>query len=145
MNKTIKKLQSWSKPVRHWFYFNGGDVMVIGVALLFTVMIIFGIAYSCGAFFDEVENYDFTAQVYDKEHYTTQSVSYVSSGKTSVPVYHTHHHYKVMWEDGDIRDSFEIGESHFDKIKIGDFINVHCSVKADKKGELHYYYTFKGY
>ena len=50
-----------------------------------------------------------------------------------------------MWEDGGERGVFEIGEDHYNLIKIGDFINVHCSVKADKQGELHYYYSFKGY
>lgn len=145
MNKTIRKLHSWGKPIHHWFYFNGDAVIIIGLVLCIIAATGVGIAYVSGAFYDEVENYDFTAQVYDKEHYTTQSVSYVSSGKTRVPVYHIHHHYKVMWEDGGIRNSFEVGESHFEKIKIGDFINIHCFVKADKKGELHYYYTFKGY
>ena len=145
MNKTMKKIHSWGKPIRRWFHFNGGAVIIIGLALCIIAATALGIAYVSGAFFDEVENYDFTAQVYDKDHYTTQSVSYITSGKTRVPVYHTHHHYKVMWEDGNVRKSFEVGENHYDLIKIGDFINVHCSVKADKQGELHYYYSFKGY
>lgn len=145
MNKTMRKLHSWGKPIRRWLHFNGADIIVIGLALCLLAGMILGVAYTAGAFFDEVENYDFTAQVYDKEHYTTQSISYITSGENRIPVYHTHHHYKIMWEDRDVRDSFEVGESHFDKIKIGDFINVHCSVKVDKKGELHYYYSFKGY
>ena len=91
--------------------------------------------------YDEVENYDFTAQVYDKDHYTTTSL--IKSGDSRIPV--THHHYKIMWEDGKERGVFEIGEDHYNLIKIGDFVNVHCSVRADKQGELHYYYSFKGY
>jgi len=145
MNKVFNKIKTWTEPVSDWWFFNWEAVVVI----IFIAAVLIGLVvlalWASGAFYDEVENYDFTAQVYDKDHYTTQSVSYITSGKTRIPVYHTHHHYKVMWEDGGERGTFEIGEDHYDLIKIGDFINVHCSVRADKQGELHYYYSFKGY
>ena len=145
MNKVFNKIKTWAEPVNDWWFFNWEAVVVI----IFIAAVLIGLVvlalWASGAFYDEVENYDFTAQVYDKDHYTTQSVSYITSGKTRIPVYHTHHHYKVMWEDGGERGTFEIGEDHYDLIKIGDFINVHCSVRADKQGELHYYYSFKGY
>jgi len=145
MNKVFNKIKTWAEPVSDWWFFNWEAVVVI----IFIAAVLIGLVvlalWASGAFYDEVENYDFTAQVYDKDHYTTQSVSYITSGKTRIPVYHTHHHYKVMWEDGGERGTFEIGEDHYDLIKIGDFINVHCSVRADKQGELHYYYSFKGY
>lgn len=145
MNKVFRKIGAWTEPVRDWWFFNWESaVVIIFIVAVLTGLVLF-VFWASGAFYDEVENYDFTAKVYDKDHYTTQSVSYITSGKTRVPVYHTHHHYKVMWEDGGERGAFDVGEDHYDLIKIGDFINVHCSVKADKQGELHYYYSFKGY
>lgn len=141
MNKVFKKVKTWAEPVSDWWFFNWEAV----VTIICIAGVIIGIAmlalWASGAFYDEVENYDFTAQVYDKDHYTTTSL--VKSGNSHIPV--THHHYKVMWEDGGERGAFEIGKNHYDLIKIGDFINVHCSVRADKQGELHYYYSFKGY
>ena len=133
------------EDIGDWFFEEWPTILIICVIILVIAVMGYAIAYSSGIFFDEVENYDFTAQVYDKEHYTTQSVSYISNGKISTPVYHTHHHYKIMWEDDEERGVLEIGKNHYDLIKIGDFVNIHCSVKADKQGELHYYYSFKGY
>ena len=141
-NKVFDKLEDWWMDITLWDW--GEIIFILFMISLFAGNLLFCL-WAGGYFYDEVENYDFTAQVYDKEHYTTQSVSYITSGKTRVPVYHTHHHYKVMWEDGEERGAFEIGSDHYDLIKIGDFINIHCSVKADKQGELHYYYSFKGY
>ena len=141
-NKVFDKLEDWWMDITLWDW--GKIIFILFMISLFAGFLLFCL-WAGGYFYDEVENYDFTAQVYDKEHYTTQSVSYITSGKTRVPVYHTHHHYKVMWEDGEERGAFEIGSDHYDLIKIGDFINVHCSVKANKQGELHYYYSFKGY
>lgn len=128
-----------------WFFEEWPTILIVCTIILCIGAMGYGITYASGILFDEVENYDFTAQVYDKEHYTTQSISYISNGKTSTPIIHTHHHYKIMWEDGGERGELEIGEDHYNLIKIGDFVNVHCSVKADKQGELHYYYSFKGY
>ena len=145
MNKVFKKVNKWFSPASVWWFFHWEEVLLIGSMILFVIGTIVFFLWANGAFYDEVENYDFTAQVYDKDHYTTQSVSYITSSKTRTPVYHTHHHYKIMWEDGGERGVFEIGSDHYDLIKIGDFINVHCSVRADKQGELHYYYSFKGY
>ena len=141
-NKVFDKLEDWWMDITLWDW--GKILFILFMISLLACFILFCL-WAGGYFYDEVENYDFTARVYDKEHYTTQSVSYITSGKTHIPVYHTHHHYKVMWEDGEERGAFEIGEDHYNLIKIGDFINVHCSVKADKQGELHYYYSFKGY
>lgn len=145
MNKVFKKIGAWTEPVCDWLSWNWEGLLLIGLIILFVVGVVALALWSTGYFYDEVENYDFTAQVYDKDHYTTQSISYITSGKTRTPVIHTHHHYKVMWEDGGERGALEIGSKHYDLIKIGDFINIHCSVKADKQGELHYYYSFKGY
>ena len=117
----------------------------IFVVIAFLVGSIWVAMYINGYFYEEVENYDFTAQVYDKDHYTTHSVTYITTGKTRTPVHHTHHHYKIMWEDGEECGELEIGKEHYNLIKIGDFVNIHCSVKADNDGELHYYYNFKGY
>lgn len=114
-------------------------ILAVGLVLL----VIAAAVIDSGILYDEVENYDFTAQVYDKDHYTTQVVTYVTSGKTRIPVYNTIHHYKIMWEDGNERGELEVGSEHFNKTKIGDFINLHCSVRADKQGELHYYYSYK--
>lgn len=145
MNKVLKKVSTWFEPISDWWY----DYKEIIITIIICVAIIGGIgyciAYASGAFFEEVENYDFTAQVYDKDHYITQSISHISNGKTSTPVIHTHYHYKVMWEDGEERGALEVGSNHYDLIKIGDFINIHCSVRADKQGKLYYYYSFKGY
>lgn len=150
--KIMDKLGDWLdncsyvlEDIGDWFLDAWPVILTIALAILFIGFVGYCIAYASGAFFDEVENYDFTAQVYDKDHYTTQSVSYITSGKTRVPVYHTLHHYKIMWEDGEERGALEIGEDHYNLIKIGDFVNLHCSVRADKQGELHYYYSFKGY
>jgi len=141
MNKVFKKVKTWAEPVSDWWFFN----WEAAVTIIFIAAVLIGIVvlalWASGAFYDEVENYDFTAQVYDKDHYTTTSL--IKSGDSRIPV--THHHYKVMWEDGGERGVFDVGEDHYDLIKIGDFINVHCSVRADKQGELHYYYSFKGY
>lgn len=153
MNKQVMdKLGNWMdncsyvlEDIGDWFLEAWPTILIICLAILFIGAIGYGIAYASGAFFDEVENYDFTAQVYDKDHYTTHSTSYITSGKSRIPVYHTHHHYKIMWEDGGERGALEIGEDHYNLIKIGDFVNIHCSVRADKQGELHYYYSFKGY
>jgi hypothetical protein len=141
MNKVLKKVNTWFEPISDWWFFHWEEVLLIGSIILFAVGMVVLALWSNGAFYDEVENYDFTAQVYDKDHYTTTSL--IKSGDSRIPV--THHHYKIMWEDGKERGVFEIGEDHYDLIKIGDFVNVHCSVKADKQGELHYYYSFKGY
>ena len=145
MDKVFTKVSKWFSPVSDWWFFHWEEVLLVGSIILFAVGMVVLALWSNGAFYDEVENYDFTAQVYDKDHYTTQSVSYITSGKTRTPVYHTLHHYKIMWEDGKERGVLEIGENHYDLIKIGDFVNLHCSVRADKQGELHYYYSFKGY
>ena len=150
MRKMMNKLEDWLDDFMLFWdtlccWEGWSAVLAVIFALVFVGAIVFFGLYASGAFYDEVENYDFTAQVYDKDHYTTQSVSYITSGKSRVPVYHTHHHYKIMWEDGGERGVFEIGEDHYNLIKIGDFVNVHCSVRADKQGELHYYYSFKGY
>ena len=145
MNKVFKKIGAWTEPARDWLYWNWEGLLLIGIVILFVVGIIVLALWSAGYFYNEVESYDFTAKVYDKDHYTTQSISYITSGKTRTPVYHTHHHYKVMWEDGGERGVLEVGSDHYNLIKIGDFINIHCSVRADKHGELHYYYNFKGY
>jgi len=145
MNKVFTKVNAWFEPIGDWWYYHKEIIITIIIYLAIIGVMGYAIAYASGAFFEEVENYDFTAQVYNKEHYTTQSVSYISNGKTSTPVYHTHHHYKIMWEDGGERGALEIGEDHYNLIKIGDFVNIHCSVRADKQGELHYYYSFKGY
>ena len=145
MNKVFQKIDAWTEPIRDWCYDYEEIIITIIICIAIFGGIGYCIAYASGAFFDEVENYDFTAQVYDKDHYTTHSVTYITSGKTRVPVYHAHHHYKIMWEDGGERGALEIGEDHYNLIKIGDFINIHCSVRADKQGELHYYYSFKGY
>ncbi len=145
MNEVFRKVNTWFAPVSDWWYFNKEVIIIIIICIAIVGAIGYGIAYASGVFYDEVENYDFTAQVYDKDHYTTQSVSYITSGKTRIPVYNTYHHYKIMWEDGGERGVFEIGSDHYNLIKIGDFVNVHCSVRADKQGELHYYYSFKGY
>jgi hypothetical protein len=145
MNKVFKKIDAWTEPVRDWWFWN----WEVAVTIIFVVAILIAVAvfglWASSAFYEEVENYDFTAQVYDKDHYTTHSVSYITSGKSRIPVYHTHHHYKIMWEDVGERGALEIGEDHYNLIKIGDFVNIHCSVRADKQGELHYYYSFKGY
>ena len=145
MNKVFKKISVWTEPVCDWLSWNWEGLLLIGLIILFVVGVVVLALWSTGYFYDEVENYDFTAQVYDKDHYTTHSVSYITSGKSRIPVYHTNHHYKIMWEDGGERGALEIGEDHYNLIKIGDFVNIHCSVKADKQGELHYYYSFKGY
>ena len=145
MNKVFKKVKTWGEPVSDWLFWNWEGLLLIGLIILFVVGVVVLALWASGAFYDEVESYDFTAQVYDKDHYTTQSISYISNGKSSTPIIHTHYHYKVMWEDGGERGAFEVGSDHYDLIKIGDFINVHCSVRADKQGELHYYYSFKGY
>jgi len=143
MDKIFKKIGTWGDSVSDWWFWHWETVVFITVIVAVIVGGVLLVMYASGAFYDEVENYDFTAQVYDKDHYTTHSVSYI--GKTRTPVYHTHHHYKVMWENDGVREAFEVGADHYDLIKIGDFINVHCSVRADKQGELHYYYSFKGY
>lgn len=142
MEKVFDKLEDWWMDISLWDW--DRILFILFMISLFVGFILFCL-WAGGFFYDEVENYDFTAQVYDKDHYTTHSVSYVTSGKTRIPVYHTHHHYKVMWENDGERGVFEVGSDHYDLIKIGDFINIHCSVKADKEGELHYYYSFKGY
>jgi hypothetical protein len=145
MNKVFQKIDTWTEPVRDWWYWNWEFVIfIIFIVGILIAVVVFAL-WASGAFYDEVENYDFTAQVYDKDHYTTHSTSYITSGKSRIPVYHTHHHYKIMWEDGGERGALEIGEDHYNLIKIGDFVNIHCSVRADKQGELHYYYSFKGY
>ena len=145
MNKVLKKVNRWFKPMNRWWYFHWEEALLIGSIILLVVGMVVLALWSNGVFYDEVENYDFTAQVYDKDHYTTQSVSYITNGDTRTPVYHTHHHYKIMWEDGGERGALEIGSDHYNLIKIGDFVNIHCSVRTDKQGELHYYYSFKGY
>lgn len=145
MNKVLKKVNRWFKPMNRWWYFHWEEALLIGSIILLVVGMVVLALWSNGVFYDEVENYDFTAQVYDKDHYTTQSVSYITNGDTHMPVYHTHHHYKIMWEDGGERGALEIGSDHYNLIKIGDFVNIHCSVRADKQGKLHYYYSFKGY
>lgn len=141
MNKVLKKVNTWFEPISDWWFWHWEEVLLIGSIILLVVGMVVLALWSNGAFYNEVENYDFTAQVYDKDHYTTTSL--IKSGDSRIPV--THHHYKIMWEDGKERGVFEIGEDHYNLIKIGDFVNVHCSVKADKQGELHYYYSFKGY
>lgn len=145
MNKVFEKVNTWFEPIGDWWYYYKEIIIAIIICIVVISVMGYGIAYVSGAFYDEVENYDFTAQVYDKDHYTTHSTSYITSGKSRIPVYYTHHHYKIMWEDGGERGALEIGEDHYNLIKIGDFVNIHCSVKADKQGELHYYYSFKGY
>jgi hypothetical protein len=141
-NKVFDRLEDWWMNITSWDW---NEILFILLIIAMATGFILLCLWAGGYFYDEVENYDFTAQVYDKEHYTTQSVSYISNGKTRTPVIHTYHHYKVMWEDGGERGVLEVGSNHYDLIKIGDFINVHCSVRADKQGELHYYYSFKGY
>jgi len=141
MNKVFEKVKTWAEPVSDWWFFNWEAVVTIICIAGLLIGVVMLTLWASGAFYDEVENYDFTAKVYDKDHYTT--TSHIKSGNSRIPV--IHHHYKVMWEDGETRGTFEIGSDHYDLIKIGDFINVHCSVRADKKGELHYYYSFKGY
>ena len=145
MNEVLRKVNKWFSPVRRWWFWHWEEALVIGSILLLVVGMVVLALWSNGAFYDEVENYDFTAQVYDKDHYTTTSTSYIKSGDSRIPVTHTHHHYKIMWEDGGERGALEIGEDHYNLIKIGDFVNIHCSVRVDKQGELHYYYSFKGY
>lgn len=145
MNEVFKKINTWTEPVRDWWLWHGESTIMVALLVAIIVGGVVLMMWASGAFYNEVENYDFTAQVYDKDHYITQSVSYVSSGKTRIPVVHTHYHYKIMWEDGEERGVLEIGQNHYNLIKIGDFVNVHCSVRADKQGELHYYYSFKGY
>lgn len=145
MNKVFEKVKTWAEPVSDWWFWHWETVVSVAVIIIIFVGGVLLVMYASGAFYDEVENYDFTAQVYDKDHYTTHSISYITTGKTRVPVTHTHHHYKVMWEDNGERGAFEVGSDHYNLIKIGDFINVHCSVRADKQGELHYYYSFKWY
>jgi len=145
MNKVFQKIDTWTEPVRDWWFWHWESaIFIIFIVGILIAVVVFAL-WASGAFYDEVENYDFTAQVYDKDHYTTHSVSYITSGKSRIPVYHTHHHYKIMWEDVGERGALEIGEDHYNLIKIGDFVNIHCSVRADKQGELHYYYSFKGY
>lgn len=141
MNKVFKKVKTWAEPVSDWWFWHWETTVMTVLMIAVIVGGVLLVMYASGAFFEEVENYDFTAQVYDKDHYTTTSL--IKSGDSRIPV--THHHYKIMWEDGGERGTFDVGEDHYDLIKIGDFINVHCSVRADKKGELHYYYSFKGY
>ena len=141
MNKVFEKVKTWAEPVSDWWFFNWEAVVTIICIAGLLIGVVMLTLWASGAFYDEVENYDFTAKVYDKDHYTT--TSHIKSGNSRIPV--IHHHYKVMWEEGETRGTFEIGSDHYDLIKIGDFINVHCSVRADKKGELHYYYSFKGY
>ncbi len=150
MRKMMDKLEDWfDNFMLFWdtIYCWDGWPVVFAVlfSLVFVGVIVFFGLYASGVFYDEVENYDFTAQVYDKDHYTTQLVSYITSGKTRIPVYNTYHHYKIMWEDGGERGTLEVGSDHYHLIKIGDFVNIHCSVRVDKQGELHYYYSFKGY
>ena len=141
-NKVFDRLEDWWMNITSWDW---NEILFILLIIAMAIGFILLCLWAGGYFYNEVENYDFTAQVYDKDHYTTQSISYISNGKSSMPVIHTHYHYKVMWEDGEERGALEVGSDHYNLIKIGDFINVHCSVRADKKGELHYYYSFKGY
>lgn len=141
MNKVFKKVKAWGEPVSDWLFWNWEGLLLISLVILFVVGMVVLALWSTGYFYNEIESYDFTAKIYDKDHYTTTSL--IKSGDARIPV--THHHYKIMWEDNGKRGVLEIGSDHYDLIKIGDFINVHCSVRADKQGELHYYYSFKGY
>lgn len=135
--KTLRRLGGWWDDFTFWWEWEYLWFVLFAAIIVGFVLLVF---YSSGVFFDEVESYDFTAVVTEKEHYTTQSVSYITSGKTRVPVYHTHHHYKIYWKDGEEANAFEVGVEQYDRTNVGDFINVHCSVREDKQGELHYYY-----
>lgn len=141
LEKTFDRLGNWFTSAWDWICDNSEIlIFILAFAIIFGGLFLI-VAYASGAFFDEVENYDFTAVVIDKDHYTTQYVTYVNK----MPVVHIQHHYVIQWEDGDVRESFEIGVNHYNQIAAGDFINVHCSIREDKQGELHNYYSFKGY
>ena len=135
--KTMRRLGSWLDDFTFWWEWE--YLLVIFVAVIIVGFILL-ILYASGVFFHEVENYDFTAVVTEKEHYTTTSVSYIMSGKSTIPVVHTHHHYKIYWVDGEEADAIEVGVEQYNRTSVGDFINLHCSVREDKQGELHYYY-----
>ena len=135
--KTMRRLGSWWDDFVFWWEW---DYLIIPAVILLVVGFVFLILYANGVFFDEVESYDFTAVVTEKEHYTTQTVSHVKSGESTIPVYHTHHHYKIYWKDGEEADAFEVGVEQYDRTNVGDYVNIHCSVREDKQGELHYYY-----
>ena len=142
MEAILDKMRDWLDDMSDWDW---GSIITILVCAALMVGFLLLCLWAGGAFYDEVENYDFTAQVFDKDHYTTTYTSYVTTGKTRIPVVNTVQHYKIMWEDGNERGELEVGSDHYNKIKIGDYINLHCSVREDKQGELHYYYSFKGY
>lgn len=137
MNKIFKRLGSWWDDFTFWWEWEYlWCVFVVAIIVGFVLLIL----YASGVFFDEVESYDFTAVVTEKEHYTTQTISYIKSGNSSIPVYHTHHHYKIYWVDGEEADAIEIGVEQYNRTNVGDYVNIHCSVREDKQGELHYYY-----
>ena len=108
--------------VKNFFYYHWDTIILVMISVLVSIGIVFLILFSSGVFFTEVENYNVTAVVTDKDHYTS--------------MYFT--------RDEELSGSESVSSSDYNNIFIGDFVTIHVSIKEDSKGNLHTFSSYMG-
>lgn len=116
-----------------YFFITLVTVIILGILALAII--------STGVFYKQVDSYDIIATVIDKETYDTHWVSYISSGKAKIPVYHTTTHFKITFQKSDLVNAVEVSKAFYDTVSKGGPITIHVSVRKTFNGELQNYYS----